>query len=1846
MFYKTNSFSIILAASEIKTKALPPQILSQNLPEIKAGVSNCNDDKKSLIVTLKFARKRAITPPRNTRVLRKKKIISYVEKSDGKSSESLPHPRVSKTAKSAAVNLKDTEKTSLMEPTPDATIKEILFDDISLLNNSAKMSKKNIQKSGTKPATMKNDILSCESTKLDVDVKPEEDIISKINQNGSSKSKVKAKVEKVVESEPAAAVSVRRRSSKSNPSSRKINSHLIAEPFPRLTRSQTSKLALTANNDSTKPASVSANAKALPIDETGFRLVNKATGKASSVTNTLPITALLNEHNIEPVSTKDESLTADITTIDETVAKFQISNKQINERKFSEVNEQLKMSETESVITITKGTEVEKSDSSENSSCNFKPNTLESNDNGIKVQNSDAESCSLTTKFVDNKNILVSSLNSDSIAAIHVKTISPDSSLDLSGVDTLKHKPDTSKLHKSDMTLVTSQEAEAISIDLNEVTHDITNHDLLDTSSKSKNIFTSKIQQDSNGLEYGQPNSYANETQSTFSAENSNIDPKIGAMSETKLQVIDSLSVTDDMTYDKTINFNSNLSLLSEVDAPSQLTKLVDSDNKSNLFVFESRLPVLKDVGLKSSSIISEAEVNLKPAKSDRSVTQMEMKLEESQFNILGKKIQSTPETVSVPSVSVKPMVSKNPDSKVGSILEKSESSIVKVPQRISVREAMLKALPASAINRKQSFRSVFRNKNQSDNKALKTSPSINLTVAAPVPIFMVTHTTDTDKPSSSLSAGSSSENFGEVVKLEFPAPSSETITTTDKSIIDEKVNTSEKIESIIVSSISIEPFHSTDVKDLTNFQLAPSVPLFPANSSNQKTQNETLETPANPDDTTHSKVSETSLVATTKRTPKATRKTSSAKRKISIKNPPSLNSLPITGMEDDVQELVQDHNPTATVDLSVQNITSTEVSFEAQVSAQTVSAEKSPRRKIVKKLPGRPVFETLNNRNTFAKYGTTPKKNSRAAQKLDEIDVLRTLRDSTKPEALPLPVVFTPSSDITQNTKELLKTETVEDIFKSADKSLANQSSRPDALVKIGIASLSISKTEKATEPSFDENSKINVEKNDFDLKNHKTTSQDHRYESDVVISDVSASSDVSDRVPVNSFKNHNSSSFSENIKTTVLNLSESSNPASDVPLKLNRGFRVSRRPTALEQLELIESLKKTKQFSNSLPLLDSEVSLTESFPGGPNYDEIRTQVESFIIRTNKELNLVPDMMQSRKKLEKATNSKIVDLKSTATSDKSTVVLNDNTDSAVPFNVSGIISALNQTAETKDGTISSLTLRENVVDETMLDQSPSLIHENTKLSGKKKDVNVKESSEVNKKGGLFVSRRPPSSRVQKLRSDKVMQSQYQTLFATPFQFIFDDNKRHDITADDFIKLNEGEYLNDTLINFYLKYYHQLTMKANEDLAKLVYIFNTFFYEKLARRDTNGNVGYDFVRTWTTKIDLFKMKYVIVPINTKMHWYLAIIYNLPALLKEKKTENDNEKTAESKAGLKKSPVIFDDNPNNSTTSQSPPGEQDGEPNAAESTVFQLKDAEIEADVPAISNFSESKASSDEPVFTRVTRKGTRVYTKRSAKESTPKVARTRKISVEDNCVIFILDSFKSRNYTVLSRNLKDYICKEASDKLNITIDKQRIVTKQVDVPQQNNFCDCGVYLIHYVERFLMEPTKIVELMAKVMKTMDSKNQVVINELLRMWDMSMIAKKRGILKSEIIMCKNKQDQQQDTKKESNQQNPEELQKQIEKKDTKEQQQKQQKQKKSLILKSQLYEDATLGKSDNESSKIKLNSDVSETRVDSDGNSTARKEEVVGDDEDDVVVVDVMQKIRRGPKRGKQEKQKKQ
>ncbi|KAI6159738.1 hypothetical protein EDD17DRAFT_1486182, partial [Pisolithus thermaeus] len=88
-----------------------------------------------------------------------------------------------------------------------------------------------------------------------------------------------------------------------------------------------------------------------------------------------------------------------------------------------------------------------------------------------------------------------------------------------------------------------------------------------------------------------------------------------------------------------------------------------------------------------------------------------------------------------------------------------------------------------------------------------------------------------------------------------------------------------------------------------------------------------------------------------------------------------------------------------------------------------------------------------------------------------------------------------------------------------------------------------------------------------------------------------------------------------------------------------------------------------------------------------------------------------------------------------------------------------------------------------------------------------------------------------------------------------------------DIWHCDLKRLEPQQWLNDTLIEFGLTLWLNELRGKDRLLADLVHIFSPFFYSKLS----SGSVecGYRCVSSWTSKVDIFAKRYLIVPINEK-----------------------------------------------------------------------------------------------------------------------------------------------------------------------------------------------------------------------------------------------------------------------------------------------------------------------------------------------------------------------------------------
>lgn len=74
-------------------------------------------------------------------------------------------------------------------------------------------------------------------------------------------------------------------------------------------------------------------------------------------------------------------------------------------------------------------------------------------------------------------------------------------------------------------------------------------------------------------------------------------------------------------------------------------------------------------------------------------------------------------------------------------------------------------------------------------------------------------------------------------------------------------------------------------------------------------------------------------------------------------------------------------------------------------------------------------------------------------------------------------------------------------------------------------------------------------------------------------------------------------------------------------------------------------------------------------------------------------------------------------------------------------------------------------------------------------------------------------------------------------------------------------------------------------------------------------------------------------------------------------------------------------------------------------------------------------------------------------------------------------IIIILDSLDS-SHPKTSANLKQYLAEEGRVKraADIKVDKQM---KAKGIPQQSNFCDCGVFLVGYIDKFFKDPDEFV-----------------------------------------------------------------------------------------------------------------------------------------------------------------------
>ncbi|KAK1986598.1 sentrin-specific protease [Colletotrichum cereale] len=283
---------------------------------------------------------------------------------------------------------------------------------------------------------------------------------------------------------------------------------------------------------------------------------------------------------------------------------------------------------------------------------------------------------------------------------------------------------------------------------------------------------------------------------------------------------------------------------------------------------------------------------------------------------------------------------------------------------------------------------------------------------------------------------------------------------------------------------------------------------------------------------------------------------------------------------------------------------------------------------------------------------------------------------------------------------------------------------------------------------------------------------------------------------------------------------------------------------------------------------------------------------------------------------------------------------------------------------------------------------------------------------------------------------------------------------RASVYRDDISRLEEGEYLNDNLIGFYLRYLQVNLERENKALADRIYIMNTYFYPKLTDVKAGRGINYDGVKSWTAKIDLFSFDYVVVPVNENAHWYLAIVCNPAKLLQRSDAQPKAEKVDSAEdPGDKTNGELKAQSTEESLMSTV--GEQVEQMNLEEGKLQEEQPKEQPKEEEQKVEAMCFKAPSNKQ---RLPRKITGTL----ARKQDPTEAR-----------VITLDSL-GVGHSPTCGNLKSYLVREAKDKRNLEVEPPSTFGMTAKgIPEQEDHASCGAFLLGYMREFLKDPDGVV-----------------------------------------------------------------------------------------------------------------------------------------------------------------------
>jgi len=356
-----------------------------------------------------------------------------------------------------------------------------------------------------------------------------------------------------------------------------------------------------------------------------------------------------------------------------------------------------------------------------------------------------------------------------------------------------------------------------------------------------------------------------------------------------------------------------------------------------------------------------------------------------------------------------------------------------------------------------------------------------------------------------------------------------------------------------------------------------------------------------------------------------------------------------------------------------------------------------------------------------------------------------------------------------------------------------------------------------------------------------------------------------------------------------------------------------------------------------------------------------------------------------------------------------------------------------------------------------------------------------------------------------------------------------------DIRKSDWSRLAPETFLNDSLLEFYLKFI-QYELVASEEYRKRIHIFSPFFFSKICKLNLRNSdeENYKVIARWTRKVDIFEKDFLVIPINKEEHWSLAIIAYPGKLFdgfeRKELTPANNRKQTDSQNELKTPDKT--DQSSQDTRRQTQSGEKSDISLTNFASIIRVDSQEVCESLERVN----STFSFDSPKDAFLEEQDDHPISTLFGQTKKEKIEEYLS-SLPQEPAIYYLDSLVS-SYFPESTKLRKYLniewIKRKSPEYKVRkfeegitehnkayplyseINHQRLPLIKVKVPIQTDTSDCGLFMLQNVEMFLDDPLSLL-----------TQKRYQNSVLLRNWyPVQVVTDKRKELKNLILLLRKK------------------------------------------------------------------------------------------------------------------------